>query len=344
MTKPTPLHAIMIPCVTVTPSRSLVWLSRHHDPLRAIPCVTVTHHDPLCDCHASRSLVWLSRITIPCVTVTHHDPLCDCHAITIPCVTVTHHDPLCDCHASRFLVWLSRITIPCVTVTPSQSHPLCDCHASRSLVWLSRITIPCVTVTHHDPLCDCQAITIPCVTVTHHDPLCDCHASRSLVWLSRITIPCVTVRPSRSLVWLSRHHDPLCDCHAITIPCVTVTPSRSLVWLSRHLKSLEIDNLQNYCLRTRYGARSRSRLCRRPSISLVRYRHGLEKFLEHHFIPIRRRFNPHDLPADLLRVQDPFFRGRRTIFSTGNDGAWPAMGTPSMALHVLFLCGRSSLI
>ena len=104
-----------------------------------------------------------------------------------------------------------------------------------------------------------------------------------------------------------------------------------------------IDNLQNYCLGTRYGARSRSRLCRRLSISLVRYRHGLEKFLEHHFIPIRRRFNPHDLPTDLLRVQDPFFRGRRPIFSTGNDGAWPAMGTPSMAWHVLFLCGRSSL-
>ena len=31
-------------------------------------------------------------------------------------------------------------------------------------------------------------------------------------------------------------------------------------------------------------------VCRRLSISLVRYRHGLEKFLEHHFIPIRRRF------------------------------------------------------
>ena len=105
-----------------------------------------------------------------------------------------------------------------------------------------------------------------------------------------------------------------------------------------------IDNLQNYCLGTRYGARSRSRLCRRLSISLLRYRHGLEKFLEHHFIPIRRRFNLHDLPTDLLRVQDPFFRGRRPIFSTGNDGAWPAMGTPSMAWHVLFLCGRSSLI
>ena len=108
-------------------------------------------------------------------------------------------------------------------------------------------------------------------------------------------------------------------------------------------KGPAIDNLQNYCLGTRYGARSRSRLCRR--LSLVRYRHGLEKFLEHHFIPIRRRFNPHDLPTDLLRVQDPFFRGRRPIFSTGNDGAWPAMGTLSMmAWHVLFLCGRSSLI
>ena len=100
-----------------------------------------------------------------------------------------------------------------------------------------------------------------------------------------------------------------------------------------------VDNLQNYCLGTRYGARSRSRLCRRLSISLVRYRHGLEKFLAHHFIPIRRRFNPHDLPTDLLGVQDPFFGGRRPIFSTGNDGAWPAMGTPSMAWHVLFLCG-----
>ena len=94
-----------------------------------------------------------------------------------------------------------------------------------------------------------------------------------------------------------------------------------------------IDNLQNYCLGTRYGARSRSRLYRR--LSFVRYRHGLEKFLEHHFIPIRRRVNLHDLPTDLLRVQDPFFRGRRPIFSTGNDGAWPAMGTPSMARPVL---------
>ena len=47
----------------------------------------------------------------------------------------------------------------------------------------------------------------------------------------------------------------------------------------------------------------------RRRLSLVRYRHGLEKFLdlEHHFIPIRRRFNPQDLPTDLLRVQDPFF-------------------------------------
>ena len=66
-------------------------------------------------------------------------------------------------------------------------------------------------------------------------------------------------------------------------------------------------------------------ICRRLSISLVRYRHGLEKFLEHHFIPIRRRFNPRYLPTDLLRVQGPiFFRGRKPIFSTGNvDGvAW----------------------
>ena len=71
-----------------------------------------------------------------------------------------------------------------------------------------------------------------------------------------------------------------------------------------------IDNLQNYCLGMRYGARLRSRLCRRLSTSLVRYRHGLDKFLEHRFIPIRRSFNPHDLPADLLRVQDPFFSGK----------------------------------
>ena len=98
------------------------------------------------------------------------------------------------------------------------------------------------------------------------------------------------------------------------------------------------DNLQNYCLGTRYGARSRSRLCRRQSISLVRYRHGLEKVLEHHFIPIRRRFNPHDLPTDLLRVQDPFFfRGRRPIFPTARQET-------SMGWHGLFLCGRSSLI
>ena len=113
--------------------------------------------------------------------------------------------------------------------------------------------------------------------------------------------------------------------------------------LFEHCDHDAIDNFQNYCLGTRYGARSRPRLCRRLSISLVRYRHGLEKFLEHHFIPIRRRFNPHDPPTDLLRVQDPFCRGRRPIFSTGNDGAWPAMGTPSMAWQVLFLCGRSSL-
>ena len=98
---------------------------------------------------------------------------------------------------------------------------------------------------------------------------------------------------------------------------------------------LYIDNLQNYCLGTRYGARSRSRLCRRLSISLVRYRHGLEKFLEHHFIPIRRRFNPHDPPTDLLRVQDPFFFGEeRRSFRQETSMAW----------HGLFLCGRSSLI
>ena len=86
-----------------------------------------------------------------------------------------------------------------------------------------------------------------------------------------------------------------------------------------------IDNLQNYCLGTRYGARSRSRLCRRLSISLVRYRHGLEKFLEHHFIPIRGRFNPHDLPTRSSASSRPtFFGEERPIFSTGNvDGmAW----------------------
>ena len=103
----------------------------------------------------------------------------------------------------------------------------------------------------------------------------------------------------------------------------------------RVYKKLTIDNLQNYCLGTRYGARLRSRLCRRLSISLVRYRHGLEKFLEHHFIPIRRRFNSHDLPTDLLRVQDPFF--------FGEEGRSFRQET-SMAWHGLFLCGRSSLI
>ena len=118
--------------------------------------------------------------------------------------------------------------------------------------------------------------------------------------------------------------------------------------------SFVIDNLQNYCLGTRYGARLRSRLCRRLSISLVRYRHGLEKFLEHHFIPIRRRFNPHDLPTDLLRVQDPFFfRGRRLIFSTGNvDGRGMACSCAvvhrlSKAVSIFFfklmLCRKSSI-
>ena len=72
-----------------------------------------------------------------------------------------------------------------------------------------------------------------------------------------------------------------------------------------------IDNLQNYCLGMRYGARSRSRLCRRLSTSLVRHRLGLEKFLENRFILIRRSFNPRDLLADLLRVQDPFFSGKK---------------------------------
>ena len=112
----------------------------------------------------------------------------------------------------------------------------------------------------------------------------------------------------------------------------TMHSSADPTWIR---KWLGIDNLQNYCLGTRYGARSRSRLCRRLSISLVRYRHGLEKFLEHHFIPIRRRFNPHDLPTDLLRVQDPFF--------FGEEGRSFRQET-SMAWHGLFLCGRSSLI
>ena len=120
-----------------------------------------------------------------------------------------------------------------------------------------------------------------------------------------------------------------CPCHS-TPALVRILPTQILSLSPTKREELTaldqtIDNLQNYCLGTRYGARLRSRLCRRLSISLVRYRHGLEKFLEHHFIPIRRRFNSHDLPTDLLRVQDPFFfRGRRPIFSTGNvDGvAW----------------------
>ena len=59
--------------------------------------------------------------------------------------------------------------------------------------------------------------------------------------------------------------------------------------------------------------------------SLIRYQYGLEKFLEHRFIPIRRRFNPHDRPADLLQVQDPLFRGIRPSFlqeTTVNGPQW----------------------
>ena len=61
------------------------------------------------------------------------------------------------------------------------------------------------------------------------------------------------------------------------------------------------------------------------------------KFLEHHFIPIRRRFNPHDLllvPTDLLLVQDPFF--------VGEEGRSFRQET-SMAWHGLFLCGLHPL-
>ena len=54
-----------------------------------------------------------------------------------------------------------------------------------------------------------------------------------------------------------------------------------------------------------------------------------------HFLPIRRRFNAHDLPTDLLRVQDRFF--------FGEEGRSFRQET-SMAWHGLFLCGRSSLI
>ena len=97
---------------------------------------------------------------------------------------------------------------------------------------------------------------------------------------------------------------------------------------------LPIDNLQNYCQGTRYGARSRSRLCRRLSSSLVRYRHGLEKFLEHHFIPIRRRFNPHDLPTDLLRVQGPFFSGKKAdLFD--RKRRWRGMACSCAVVHRL---------
>ena len=96
----------------------------------------------------------------------------------------------------------------------------------------------------------------------------------------------------------------------------------------------EIDKLQNYCLGTRYGARLRSRLCRRLSISLARCRHGLEKFLEHHFIPIRIRFNPHDLPTDLLRVQDPFFSGKKAdLFD--RKRRWRGMACSCAVVHRL---------
>ena len=103
-----------------------------------------------------------------------------------------------------------------------------------------------------------------------------------------------------------------------------------------------IDNLQNYCLGTRYGARSRSRLCRRLLISLVRYRHGLKKFLEHHFIPIRRRFNPHDLPSDLLRVQDPFFSGKKAdLFD--RKRRWRGMACSCAVVHRLSLSKAVSI-
>ena len=65
-------------------------------------------------------------------------------------------------------------------------------------------------------------------------------------------------------------------------------------------------------------------------------RHGLEKFLEHHFIPIQRRFNPHDLSTDLLRVQGPFFSGKKAdLFH--RKRRWRGMACS-------VLCGRSSLI
>ena len=106
------------------------------------------------------------------------------------------------------------------------------------------------------------------------------------------------------------YHGRACQCpwHKPVNFCQSSAFSRCSAAVS---VNLPIDNLQNYCLGTRYGARSRSWLCRRLSISLVRYRHGLEKFLEHHFIPIRRRFNPHDLPTDLLQVQEPILSGKK---------------------------------
>ena len=116
--------------------------------------------------------------------------------------------------------------------------------------------------------------------------------------------------------------------------------SKSLQWTCQSSVCPEssppvIDNLQNYCLGTRYGARSRSRLCRRLSISLVRYRHGLEKFLEHHFIPIRRRFNPHDLPTDLLRVQDPFFFSGKKADLFDRKRRWRCMACSCAVVHRL---------
>ena len=89
---------------------------------------------------------------------------------------------------------------------------------------------------------------------------------------------------------------------ALAKSCASVSRSRDLFLLvvNRQLAKLLSGN--------EVRARSRSRLCGRLSTSLVR---GLEKFLERRFIPTRRSFNPHDLPAYLLRVQDPFFGGKK---------------------------------
>ena len=86
------------------------------------------------------------------------------------------------------------------------------------------------------------------------------------------------------------------------------------------------------------GSRPRPWLCRWMSTLLVRYRDGPEKFLEHSFLRIRRRSNANDLSENLLRFQGTFVLRRRQIFSTGNDGASPAMGTPSIEWPVLLLC------